>query len=542
MFQDVGKASVPAEPGTAGKEGERDRAVAELESELLSTRERLQVTIEELETANEEMKASNEEFQSVNEELQSSNEELETSKEELQSLNEELETVNTELSAKVESLERANNDRKNLLESTQIATLFLDNRLCIKSFTPAVSDVFHLIDGDIGRPITDIASRLGYGKLEADIRRVMRTLERAEQEVALTDGSAAYVMRILPYRTLENVIDGVVITFLDITERKRSEEALARLATIVTTSHEAIIGLTEDATITAWNAGAERMYGHTAAAAIGRKLSLLIPPDRPGELQAIVERIKHVRAVSPIETVRQTKDGRRLIIASTVSPIRNPADKLIAASAIERDITELKHAEEQQKVLIAELNHRVKNTLASVISISASTMQGRSSLEGFRAAFEGRIRALANAHDLLSRSGWSGADLRDIVATELEPYSDQHRLSIRGNRIVLAASAALTFSMIVHELATNAAKYGALSANGGAVQVDWSSEGGRFVLHWQERDGPKIATPERYGFGVRLIERSVANDLQGQATIAFEADGLRCKIDVPLREALARAE
>src|SRR5262249_22532871 len=156
-----------------------------------------QTTIEELETSNEEMKSSNEEFQSVNEELQSSNEELETSKEELQSVNEELETVNAELNSKIESLDRAINDRKNLLESTQIATVFLDTSLRVKSFTPGVTDIFHLIDSDYGRPITDITTKLRYDNLSRDVNRVLRTLSRVEQEVTLADGSASYIMRVL---------------------------------------------------------------------------------------------------------------------------------------------------------------------------------------------------------------------------------------------------------------------------------------------------------------------------------------------------------
>jgi PAS domain S-box-containing protein len=327
-----------------------------------------------------------------------------------------------------------------------------------------------------------------------------------------------------------------------VAERKRNEEAVARLATIVQTSHEAIIGLTEEAVITTWNQGAERIYGYRADEAIGRPLSLLIPEDRPDELQAIVERIKRVREVSPVDTVRQTKDGRRLAIASTVSPIRDPGDTLIAASAIERDITEFKRAEDRQKLLIAELNHRVKNTLASVISLAASTMIGRSSIEEFRVAFEGRIRALANAHDLLARSSWSGADLRDLVNAELEPYGGNRKASVEGERQVLGASAALTFAMIVHELATNAGKYGSLNGRGGAVDVSWAKRDDRLILRWQEHDGPGVVKPERLGFGLRLIERSVANDLQGQAVLEFAPGGFRCTIDVPLSEILGRTK
>jgi two-component system, chemotaxis family, CheB/CheR fusion protein len=339
LFQDVGpvKTRDAAEP-RPGTDAQKNEAIAHLEAELLATRERLQTTVEELETANEEMKASNEEFQSVNEELQSSNEELETSKEELQSVNEELETVNAELNSKIEGLERAMSDRKNLLESTQIATVFLDNTLRIKSFTPAIIDIFHLIESDVGRPVTDIVTRLAYDAMERDVRKVLRTLSRIEQEVTLADGSATYVMRILPYRSIENVIGGVVITFLDITERKRNEENLARLASIVATSHEAIIGMTLDGTITTWNAGARRIYGYAAEEVVGRPWSMVMPAERSGDLATMVAGIKRSRAATVNEAERVAKGGRRIRVASTVSPIRDPAEQLIGLSAIEREV------------------------------------------------------------------------------------------------------------------------------------------------------------------------------------------------------------
>jgi two-component sensor histidine kinase len=244
----------------------------------------------------------------------------------------------------------------------------------------------------------------------------------------------------------------------------------------------------------------------------------------------VAVRPDHAYVIPPNATM--TIDSGRLKLAS---PRAHPL-----TIAIERDITELKRAEEQQKTLIAELNHRVKNTMASVISIAASTMLGRSSLEEFRPVFEGRIRALANAHDLLSRSGWNGADLRDIVATELEPYSEDHTVSVQGGRLILAASAALTLAMIVHELATNASKYGALSTAGGAIDIAWSVAGGRLIFRWQERKGPTVSRPERLGFGLRLIERSAANDLQGEAAIEFDPGGLRCTIDIPVAELTPR--
>ena len=202
----------------------------DLKNELRSTKEYLQTTIEELETTNEELKSTNEELQSSNEELQSSNEELETSKEELQSVNEELTTVNSELQQKIDQLSKSTSDMSNLLASTEIGTVFLDTNLNIQRFTPSVTDFLHLIKTDIGRPVSHIASCTDYEALSEDAREVLETLNTKEMEVRTHDGRH-FTMRILPYRTIENVIDGVVVTFSDITTLKRVErEALnARL-------------------------------------------------------------------------------------------------------------------------------------------------------------------------------------------------------------------------------------------------------------------------------------------------------------------------
>ncbi|MDC4222840.1 MAG: PAS domain-containing protein [Candidatus Manganitrophus sp.] len=188
------------------------------------TKETLQTTIEELETSNEELKSTNEEMQSTNEELQSTNEEMETSKEELQSINEELVTVNSELQNKIDELSQANNDMMNLLSSTDIGTIFLDSALRIKRFTPAVAKVVHLIPSDIGRPISHITANLVCENFTADIEQVLRTLVFKQTELQSREGEW-YLMKILPYRTMENRIDGVIITFLNITELKRSKVA-----------------------------------------------------------------------------------------------------------------------------------------------------------------------------------------------------------------------------------------------------------------------------------------------------------------------------
>jgi two-component system CheB/CheR fusion protein len=222
IFQDAGAA-----PESAARERGKatDEHVERLEAELRLTKDRLQATIEELESTNEELKSSNEEYQSINEELQSANEELETSKEELQSVNEELQTVNAELAHRVNDLARANSDLRNLLESTQIATVFLDNDLRVRRFTPAATDIFHLLESDVGRPIEHLGSRVSYPELSEDVRKVLARLGTVERELVSREGGH-YIARVHPYRSVDNFIAGAVLTFVDVTSTVKAEAAL----------------------------------------------------------------------------------------------------------------------------------------------------------------------------------------------------------------------------------------------------------------------------------------------------------------------------
>jgi two-component system CheB/CheR fusion protein len=222
--------SPESDPPSSATPDEKDVLIASLQRDLRVKSETLQTTIEELETSNEELKSTNEELQSTNEELQSTNEELETSKEELQSVNEELVTVNTELQQKMEGLSRANNDMNNLLAGTGIGMLFVDHLLHIQRFTPATTEIINLIQTDVGRPVSDLASNLaGYDRLGQDVGAVLDSLIPREAEVQTLDGRW-YLMRILPYRTVENVIEGAVLTFVDIRSQKKAEQEFRRLS------------------------------------------------------------------------------------------------------------------------------------------------------------------------------------------------------------------------------------------------------------------------------------------------------------------------
>jgi two-component system CheB/CheR fusion protein len=225
VFTDVAAPVTTKATGRSPKDHSRSTRLVELEQELQVARAEARATHEEMQTSHEELRSANEEMQSTNEELQSTNEELTTSKEEMQSLNEELQTVNTELQAKVDELLRASNDMKNLLNSTDIATLFLDNDLNVRRFTPQATKIIKLIPGDVGRPVTDLVSDLNYPTLAADVREVLRTLASSEKPIAAR-GNRWFSVRIMPYRTMDDRIDGVVITFADITAAKTLETKL----------------------------------------------------------------------------------------------------------------------------------------------------------------------------------------------------------------------------------------------------------------------------------------------------------------------------
>ena len=340
----------PAPPAVGGgveeSDGEKDNLVKTLRQELLANEEYLQSTIEELETSNEELNSSNEEMQSINEELQSSNEELETSKEELQSVNEELSTVNTELQNKLTDLSQANNDMSNLLSGTGIATIFVDHHLCIMRFTPAATQIINLIPVDIGRHVGHIVSKLvGYDSLVEDVESVLETLLPKDLEVQAEDGKW-YTMRIQPYRTLDNVIEGAVITFVDITEMKKSDELLQeahgqiRLAVVARDSQDAITVLDMKGDILSWNPSAQRLLGWSEKEALSMNIQDMLPKD----LQA--EELENLRLAAvgdlpvPYETRRIHKDGQALQVWLTASLLVDDTGSAYGMTTTQRIVRE----------------------------------------------------------------------------------------------------------------------------------------------------------------------------------------------------------
>jgi PAS domain S-box-containing protein len=469
------------------------------------------------------------------------------------------------------------------------------------------------------------------------------------------DGSR---VALIPYPTPlfdeSGALIGAVNIVVDISERKRNEEIAQRLASIVETSEDAIIGKNLDGIITSWNKSAERLFGYLADEAIGRPITMLIPADRLDEERVIVQRIQRGESVESFETVRRRKDGSLIDISLTVSPIKNSLGNIIGASKIARDITERKRAEaaarraeqefhdfienasvgmhwvgpdgiilwanhtemdmlgfahdeyigrhiaefhvdqpliedilqrlsnretilnyearlrckddtirhvlinsnvlwdgdkfihtrcftrditerKQSEVQIAtlarEAEHRAKNVLASVQAIVHLTQADTP--EDLKQAIAGRIQALTNVHRLFVESRWAGAELRTLVTQELTPYCGhgETRARIEGATVLLEPNTAQAIAICLHELATNAAKYGAFSVPEGRVQIEWvRGADGRLIVRWIEADGPPVRQPTHTGFGTRVLEKMIQSPLKGEIRFDWRAEGLACEI------------
>jgi PAS domain S-box-containing protein len=309
-----------------------------------------------------------------------------------------------------------------------------------------------------------------------------------------------------------------------------SEQRLRFLASIVESSDDAIVSKNLDGIITSWNSGAERVFGYTAEEAVGQPITIVIPQDRQDEERGILTRIRRGERIDHFETVRQRKHGSLIVVSLTVSPVKNAEGKIVGASKIARDVTEQKRAQEQIATLAREAEHRSKNLLATVqatVSLSQSDTP-----DGLKQAIEGRILALAKVHSLFVETRWIGAELSTIATQELSPYSEKGkwRVQIDGPQVLLEPNAAQVVAVTLHELATNAAKYGALTVPNGQISLKWLHEAdGRLTLQWREIGGPPVKTPKHQGFGTRVIERTIGQ-LKGKARFDWHADGLVCEI------------
>jgi two-component system CheB/CheR fusion protein len=318
-------------------------------------------------------------------------------------------------------LDEANADLLNIFDSTKVATVFLDRNLVLRSFTPAATEIFNLIPSDAGRPLSDIVATLEDRDLHQEMRQVLDGGMMIERNVRRADGKAAYLMRILPYRATGGHVEGILVTFVNVT--------------------------------------------------------------------SVVE------------------------------------------------------AEARQRVLIEELNHRVRNMLTVVNSIANQTLRQSTTKEEFVAAFTGRIRAMGAAYTVVAQRNWGDASLRDIVVEQIKPFADGQvlRFRIEGPEVSFAPSAALSISLVMHELIVNAVKYGALSNGSGTVNLGWElEEGNGLRLNWTEQDGPPTVKPNRRGFGSELIRREIER-LGGKVHVKYEKSGLQATLEMPMIDNLVQA-
>lgn len=364
LFEETGAAPGAAEAAEEETVSALQPIAYQLEEELVRVKTQLRVIVEQHELQQEELKASNEELQAMNEELRSSAEELETSKEELQSINEELTTVNQELKIKIEEISLSNDDFQNLIDSTDIATVFLERSLRVKLFTPSAREIFNLILSDVGRPLSDITGKLIYEDLLRDIEKVQDRLHTVEREVATSDGRW-YMMRLLPYRTKEDRINGVVLTFFDVTKRKQTEEQLRlgeeRLRLMMeSVADYAIITLNAEGIVESWNVGAQRIFGYREDEAVGQNFALIFTlEDREQEIP--VEEMRRAREDNSVayERWHMRRDSSRFYASGVTSSLRGNGGATIGYVKILRDLTEQRHAQEQLSRAHDELEGKV---------------------------------------------------------------------------------------------------------------------------------------------------------------------------------------
>ncbi|WP_296709530.1 PAS domain S-box protein [Rhodoblastus sp.] len=335
---------------------------------------------------------------------------------------------------------------------------------------------------------------------------------------------------------------GAVILMLDMTDRTLVEQAKERLAAIVESSDDAIIAKDINGVITDWNRGAERLFGYSADEAIGRSITMLIPEDRHDEEPAILARLRRGERIDHYETIRRHKDGSLIEISLSVSPVRNRAGRITGASKIARDITVKRRAEQQQRLLLAEMSHRIKNLFSLAGSIVTLSARSAASASQLASAVSERLRALAKAHELTIptdafRATGARATLQSLIETVMAPYQDlcapRPRIRVKCCDTPISGEAVTSFALLINELATNAAKYGSLSAPDGRVEINCGEHDGRFVIDWQEIGGPKVSIPSgAEGFGSRLVNATVEGRLNGSIRREWKPEGLAIHVSI----------
>jgi PAS domain S-box-containing protein len=409
-------------------------------------------------------------------------------------------------------------------------------------WSPKFSEIFQLpVEGD-PEIIRQRVHPEDLPSLIADYETYLQSGEPLERDfrISLPDGTIRWIAaRGKLVRDALGRAARMLFLSSDITERKETELQNAQLAAIVASSIDAIVSIDFDDRVRTWNRGAEQLFGYKAEEILGQPADILVPEDQRAERAVFMQRLK---AGEPIEyqTLRRRKDGQLLNVWIRGATVRGPNGAFRSGSLIIRDVTAQHRHEEHVLFLMRELTHRSKNLLAVIQAMARQTLSHLTTPEDFVARFSERLSGLAGSHDLLSSDDWAGAFLVQLIRSQLQPFGDLFgsRIFLEGQDVFLRPEAAQNIGIALHELSTNAAKFGALSVPEGSVTVAWKfvpdSHGGRRLnLLWEERGGPPVVAPDHKGFGHMVMERITGAALGGQSKIQFASNGIRWHLDVP---------
>lgn len=423
-----------------------------------------------------------------------------------------------------------------IVESSDDAIIAKTLQGIITHWNPAATRLFgYSAEEAIGQHISLLALP-GRAQEMADIVARIVAGEKVEHFVTerrAKDGRVLTIsLSVSPIRRADGTIVGASKIVRDITDAQAALRQQALLAAIVDSSNDAIIATDLDGIVTNWNPAAANLFGYSAAEAVGAPVRILAAQGREAEMTRILARIRDGERLDHFETQRRHKNGTVLDISLTVSPIVDGSGRIIGASKIARDITEQKRNEARLQLMAAELDHRTKNVLA--VAQSMLRLSRADTVAAFVGVVEGRIGALAKVHARVAENRWDGAELMAMARRDLAPFSPPGRMHVDGPVVFLRPAAAQVVAIVLHELATNAAKHGAFAAPAGRVDLGWKiGESGDLVLSWRESGVPSVIRPERASFGASVIERNVPEQLAGTSTLTWHEDGLEAVFTVP---------
>jgi PAS domain S-box-containing protein len=435
-----------------------------------------------------------------------------------------------------------------IVKSSDDAIVSKDLNGIIATWNPGAERLFgYTAEEAIGKPVTILIPSDRQDE-EIGILNKIRQGERVDHFETVRqhkDGSPVDIsLTVSPIKNAEGKVIGASKIARDITDRKKAEVVALRLAAIVESSDDAIISKDLNGIITTWNRGAERLFGYAAEETIGKPVTILIPSDRQDEEPAILEQIRRGDPIEHYETIRQRKDGSLFDISLTVSPIKDANRRIIGASKIARDISERKAAQEQQRLIFREMNHRVKNLMTVASTMVTLSARFAATPSDLAEAVTERLVALARAHDLTlpditNAEGHfdRATTLPDLTRNILAPYltQDHAAVVVKGGDVPVRGKAAMGLALLLHELATNATKYGALTSEWGHVEVDWRVVENELKLTWRECGGPLLkGRPENEGFGSLLTRLTVTDHLGGKIVHDWNRNGLTVNVSAPL--------